>query len=110
MEYLDREQQLALPPKVRLDMDGAPTLNGVPPSDDPRVYGMTDDEAREWNYKKKMGLVGKPTKEDIEAQRRLAYASISDPLFFGWQRGENTEQDWLNSIQSIKDQYPYPSS
>lgn len=49
---LSREEQLALPPTVRIDISDAPLLNGVPPIDDPRVYNMTDAEALEWNAKK----------------------------------------------------------
>jgi hypothetical protein len=48
------------------------------------------------------------TREDVEGERRLAYQSDSDPLFFGWQRGENTEQDWLDAVQAVKDANPYP--
>ena len=44
----------------------------------------------------------------IEQQRRAAYQTESDPLFFGWQRGDNTEQEWLDAVQAVKDAYPYP--
>lgn len=107
-EELTREQKLALPPEVFLDMTDAPTLNGVPPIDNPRAYNMTDEEALEWNRKKALGLVGKPTKEDIEYERRMMYWEKSDPLFFSWQRGETTEQEWLDAVQAVKDQLPYP--
>lgn len=49
---LTRQEQLALPPTVKLDTSGAPLLNGDPPLDNPRVYGMTDAEALEWNKAK----------------------------------------------------------
>ena len=107
-EELTREQKLLLPSQVRLDMTDAPLLNGVPPLDDPRAYGMTDEEAIEWNEKKALGLVGKPTKADIEYERRMMYWEKSDPLFFSWQRGETTEQEWLDAVQAVKDQLPYP--
>jgi hypothetical protein len=45
----------------------------------------------------------------VELSRAAAYRSISDPLFFGWQRGENTEKEWLDSIQAIKAANPYPT-
>jgi hypothetical protein len=48
------------------------------------------------------------TYEEVQAARRIDYQQYRDPLFFGWQRGENTEQDWLEAIQAIKDAYPYP--
>jgi hypothetical protein len=44
----------------------------------------------------------------VEDQRRAAYQTQSDPLFFGWQRGDNTEQEWLDAVQAVKDAYPYP--
>ena len=46
--------------------------------------------------------------ERIQALRKAAYQNESDPIFFDWQRGEVTEQDWLDSVQAIKDRYPYP--
>ena len=51
-----------------------------------------------------------PTREEVEAQRRSAYQSDSDPLFFGWQRGENTEAEWLAAVQAVKDAHPYPET
>lgn len=46
-----RDELLAQPAKVKIDVSGAPLLGGEPPIDDPRVYGMTDDEAVAWNQK-----------------------------------------------------------
>lgn len=40
-----------------------------------------------------------------EKQRQEAYRNESDPLFFKWQRGEATEQEWLDKIQEIKERY-----
>lgn len=48
------------------------------------------------------------TREEVTICRQNAYTSKCDPLFFGWQRGDNTEQDWLDAVQAVKDQYPYP--
>jgi len=45
---------------------------------------------------------------EIETQRRNAYTQEADPLFFSYQRGEATEQEWLDAIQDIKDRFPYP--
>ena len=45
--------------------------------------------------------------EAVES-RRQAYQLESDPLFFKAQRGEATEQDWLDAVQAIKDRYPKP--
>lgn len=43
----------------------------------------------------------------IEA-RRLGYQAISDPVFFQWQRGEKTEQDWKDAIAEVEKLYPIP--
>ena len=55
-------------------------------------------------------VVPAPTVKDIEAERIIGYRLISDPLFFQWQRGEATEQEWLDAVQSIKDKNPYPEN
>ena len=47
--------------------------------------------------------------EAITLERRAAYVNEADPLFFGWQRGENTEQEWLDKVAEIRDRHPYPS-
>ena len=68
--------------------------------------------------------VAKPTLEDLQAEwadvqneaetariqglRKAAYIDESDPIFFDYQRGEATEQNWLDAVQAIKDRYPYP--
>lgn len=39
-------------------------------------------------------------------KRQQAYMKESDPLFFKWQRGEATEQEWLDKIQEIKNRFP----
>jgi hypothetical protein len=45
--------------------------------------------------------------EQQKANRALAYASESDPIFFKWQRGEATQEDWLTAVEEIKLRYPY---
>ena len=45
---------------------------------------------------------------EAEANRRAAYIAESDPLFFKYQRGEATEQEWLDAVQAIKARYPKP--
>lgn len=44
----------------------------------------------------------------VQGQRQAAYQSESDPVFFDFQRGEVTEQDWLDAVQAVKDAHPYP--
>ena len=46
----------------------------------------------------------------IETQRRNAYTQEADPLFFSYQRGEATEQEWLDKVTEIKLAYPYPEA
>lgn len=43
---------------------------------------------------------------NIEAQRAQAYRNESDPLFFKSQRGEATQQEWLDKIAEIKARFP----
>jgi len=45
---------------------------------------------------------------DVENARRAAYAIESDPLFFEWQRGDGTEQAWLDAVAAVKAAHPYP--
>lgn len=54
------------------------------------------------------GLV-KPTKAQISAMRQAACQLESDPLFFKWQRGEATQQQWLDKIAEIRARYPNPT-
>jgi hypothetical protein len=42
----------------------------------------------------------------IEAQRAEAYRTESDPLFFKSQRGEATQQQWLDKVAEIKARFP----
>ena len=46
--------------------------------------------------------------DTVEKTRAEAYRQTSDPIFFQYQRGTATEQQWLDSVQSIKDNNPYP--
>ena len=46
------------------------------------------------------------TVEQVEAQRRQVFRLEADPLFFKWQRGEATEQEWLGKVQEIRERYP----
>jgi hypothetical protein len=44
----------------------------------------------------------------VEQARHAAYIADADPLFFKWQRGTGTEQEWLDAVQAVKDAHPYP--
>lgn len=68
----------------------------------------------------------KPTLAEIEAawpqvqvslanevarrSRLAAFRDEADPLFFGWQRGENTEQAWLDKCAEIRARLPYSTA
>lgn len=50
-----------------------------------------------------------PTQAEQEAKRQAAYTAEADPLFFKWQAGEGTEEEWKAKRQQIRDSYPYPA-
>lgn len=43
---------------------------------------------------------------EIDRQRVEAYRAESDPLFFKAQRGEATQQEWLDAVAAIKARLP----
>ena len=49
-----------------------------------------------------------PTQEQQEANRQAAYTAEADPLFFKWQAGEATKEEWEAKRQEIRDRFPYP--
>lgn len=48
--------------------------------------------------------------EAVDQARRIAYRNESDPIFFEYQRGDKTEQEWIDAVQAIKDAHPYPDA
>ena len=56
--------------------------------------------------------IPEPTYEELlaqaEADRRAAYTQESDPLFFKWQAGEGTKEEWEAKREEIRQRYPYP--
>jgi hypothetical protein len=40
--------------------------------------------------------------------RHAAYVEQADPVFFRWQRGQATEQDWLAAVAAVDTAHPYP--
>ena len=44
----------------------------------------------------------------VEQARQSAYQATADPLFFEGQRGDATEQEWLDAVQAVKTAHPYP--
>lgn len=44
--------------------------------------------------------------QKIDSLRKAAYQQTSDPLFFKWQSGEATKDDWLAAREAVREQYP----
>ncbi len=44
----------------------------------------------------------------VEAKRRVAYRDEADPLFFKYQRGEATKDEWLAKVAEIQQRFPKP--
>lgn len=45
---------------------------------------------------------------EAQQSRQSAYQAEADPLFFKWQAGEGTEEEWLGKRAEIAERYPYP--
>jgi len=45
-------------------------------------------------------------KKIADMLRQEAYQKESDPLFFKWQRGEASEQEWAAKVDEIKQRFP----
>ena len=54
------------------------------------------------------GVEAEMLKAQAKAARSFDYYRLSDPVFFQYQRGEATEQEWLDAVQAVKDAHPYP--
>ena len=48
----------------------------------------------------------------VRADRHAAYAAPDGPdaIFLQWQRGDASEQEWLDAVQVVKDAHPYPDA
>lgn len=48
--------------------------------------------------------------EQVKQARHSAYTAAggSDAIYLKYQRGEATEQEWLDAVQAINDANPYP--
>jgi hypothetical protein len=44
----------------------------------------------------------------VTVARQAGYQSTSDPIFMQYQRGEATEQAWLDAVEAVKVANPYP--
>jgi len=45
----------------------------------------------------------------VASNRRTAYETQSDGLFFEWQRGDGTEAAWREAVAAVKAANPYPT-
>lgn len=45
---------------------------------------------------------------EAQRQRQSAYQQEADPLFFKWQAGEATQDEWLAKRAEIAERHPYP--
>ena len=62
------------------------------------------DDVYDWN-----GTEWVKSNRENEANKVLranAYKQESDPIFFKWQRGEATQQEWLDKIADILQRFP----
>lgn len=47
-------------------------------------------------------------REHLQAARAKEYIKEADPLFFKWQAGEGTAEEWKARREEIRARYPYP--
>lgn len=84
----------------------------------PNRPDVSETEVAFWNYELGEWQVRNKTEDEILQEKKdyntrqvelrsRAYSTESDPLFFKWQRGEATQQEWLDKVEEIKLQYPY---
>ena len=78
--------------------EGTPTLQNGKWVQTWVVVNLTAEEIAE---------VKEQNNAEIKEKRKLAYQQESDPVFFKAQRGEATNQDWLDTIASIDARFPY---
>lgn len=46
--------------------------------------------------------------EDVRKARQNAYQQTADPLFFKFQAGEATKEEWLTAREEVVASHPYP--
>jgi hypothetical protein len=81
-------------------------LGSVNTQDGDTLRPMTAEEWQAWIDE--TWNASNPTVEEVNAARLTAYQTDSDPLFFEWQRGDGTEQAWLDAVAAVKAAHPYP--
>ena len=91
---------------TKAEYEAAYPLGSVNTQDGDVVRPMTADEWNAWIDATWDG--DQPTVQEVEDARRADYEATSDPLFFEWQRGDGTEQAWLDAVAAVKAAHPYP--
>jgi len=92
---------------TRAEYEALYPLGSVNIQDGDTVRPMTETEWSAWVDE--TWNASNPTQAEVDAQRHTAYVAESDPLFFKWQRGEATEQDWRDKVAEIQARHPDPS-
>jgi hypothetical protein len=54
-------------------------------------------------------LIAEQPRKEAEALRAAAYKVEADPLFFKYQAGEATKEEWIAKRNEIRTRYPYPN-
>lgn len=53
-------------------------------------------------------LIAEQPRKIAKQQRSSAYTTEADPLFFKYQAGEVTKEEWLAKREEIRARFPYP--
>lgn len=88
------------------------SLNGDPSTEDDYAAGLewfSDEAPPAWSDIEAAwpSVQVLRANEQARQHRLTAFRDEADPLFFGWQRGENSEQAWLDKCEEIRQRFPY---
>jgi hypothetical protein len=87
------------------DMVNQKLLEGEPILEDGKyIQNWVIEELTEQEKNDMIRKIG----DEVKEKRRKAYQKYSDPLYFKWQRGDGSEEEYINMFESIKQQLPYP--
>jgi hypothetical protein len=84
---------------ISLELDGTVWTG----TDDERTYPDPAPIDAEYNR-----LMAELPHAIVEANRLLDYEKTSDPVYFKWQRGDGTQEEWLAAVAKVKENNPYP--
>ena len=75
-----------------------------PPEGSREVPFAPEHAAQKWDFKNESwGKIPDEAINEVAIMKRSqAYRDEADPLFFKWQRGEGTKQEWLDKVDEIK--------